>query len=217
MGITAARLRQLAPREEVDYLFLQGALALEYSGVRDKITQLLASGSLVRVKKGLYVFGPEVAREPYRVETLANLIFGPSYLSLEWALAHYGLIPERPVEITSVTSKRDRIFDTPVGRFSYRYLHPDKYPVGVDVIELDTRHPVLMATREKALADKVALRNRRGFLRGASDVEAYLERDLRFDFDELVHFDRERVSEVAATYRNSDVDTLADYLLEVLK
>lgn len=216
MPITAARLRRLAPREEVDYLFLHGALSPEYSGVRDKITQLLASGGLVRVKKGLYVFGPEVALEPYRVETLANLIFGPSYLSLEWALAYYGLIPERAHEITSVTTKRDRVFDTPVGRFSYRYLHPDKYPVGVDVIELDARHPVLIATREKALADQVALRNRRGFLRSRTDVEAYLGSDLRIDLEEFRPFDRERVAEVAAVYRNSAVDVLAAFLLECL-
>lgn len=216
MGITAAGLRRLAPREEVDYLFLHGTLSTEYSGVRDKITQLLASGGLVRVKKGLYVFGPEVAREPYRVETLANLIFGPSYLSLEWALAYYTLIPERALEITSVTTKRDRVFDTPIGRFSYRYLHPEKYPVGVDVIELDARHPILIATREKALADQVALRNPRGFLRSHADVEAYLGDDLRIDFEEFRSFDRERVTEVAAVYRNSAVDVLADFLVEGL-
>ncbi len=38
----------------------------------------------------------------------ANLLYGPSYVSLEYALHHYSLIPERTAEITSVTPGRSK-------------------------------------------------------------------------------------------------------------
>lgn len=214
MPVSAARLRQLAPREEVDYLFLQGALSPEYSQVRDKISRLIADGSLIRVKKGLYVFGPEVSRGPYRLETLANLIYGPSYLSLEWALSHYGLIPERVTELTSVTCKRDKVFDTPVGRFTYRFLHPRKYPAGVDRREVDRGHPVLMATPEKALADRLALVDKDLELESAADVGDYLTTHLRIDPSDLLGLNSQRLSEIATAYRNPKVTRLLEFVKE---
>src|SRR3989338_5882529 len=124
------KLRNASKFEEIDYPFLLQLLR-EYAQPRDKITWLLKNRILIRVKKGLYIFGPEYARAPYSIEVLANLIYGPSYISMEYALSFHGLIPERVEIVTSVTSKRDKEFATPVGVFRYRYLHPRKYFVGV--------------------------------------------------------------------------------------
>lgn len=87
-------VRKLAEREEIDYQFLLSTLS-EYARPRDKISEWLKSGDLIRVKKGLYVFGEHIALTPYSHEILANLIYGPSAISLSYALAFYGLIPER--------------------------------------------------------------------------------------------------------------------------
>ncbi len=87
------QLRQFIPYEEFDYLTLVGSLKT-YARPRDKITALLRAGTIVRVKKGLYVFGPPLRREAYSQELLANWIYGPSYLSLEYALGRYGMIPD---------------------------------------------------------------------------------------------------------------------------
>ena len=54
-------LRKNAGREEIDYPFLLSELK-EYSRPRDKITEWLKSGDLIRVKKGLYVFGKNSAQ-----------------------------------------------------------------------------------------------------------------------------------------------------------
>jgi predicted transcriptional regulator of viral defense system len=85
------RLRAKVPYEETDYVALKNALS-QYSNIRAKITSLLKSGELIRVKKGLYVFGPTEAKEPYSKEILANLIYGPSYISLDYALSLYGIV-----------------------------------------------------------------------------------------------------------------------------
>jgi len=65
---------------------------------------------LIRVKKGLYIFGPKIAIRPYSKEVLANLIYRPSALSFEYALSLYGMIPERLEVISSLTPQRDMSF-----------------------------------------------------------------------------------------------------------
>ena len=75
-------LRKTIVTEEFDYNFIVKALH-EYKNPRVKINDLLKKGTIIRVKKGLYVFGPELAREPYSKETLANLIF-PQFPEWAW-------------------------------------------------------------------------------------------------------------------------------------
>lgn len=58
-------LRKLANREEIDYAFVMSALN-DYSHPRDKITAWLKSGELIRVKKGLYVFGKNATLQHIR-------------------------------------------------------------------------------------------------------------------------------------------------------
>jgi predicted transcriptional regulator of viral defense system len=145
-------LRNSILTEEFDYSFIKYALC-EYKNPRVKINGLLKKGKIIRVKKGLYVFGHELAKGPYSKEVLANLIYGPSYISLEYALSFYGLIPERVEAITSITSKRKKLFNTPVGIFSYRYINPSIYSYGVTLYELDKYHSILIASKEKALSD----------------------------------------------------------------
>ena len=91
--IGAADIRKEIRQEEFDSLALGHALR-GYARPRDKVSSLLASGVIVRVHKGFYVFWPEYARHPYSRELLANLMYGSSYVSLDSALATHGLISE---------------------------------------------------------------------------------------------------------------------------
>ena len=75
------RLRKQIPAEEFDYQTLLDGLK-EYSRPRDKITDMLRKKMLIRVKKGIYVFGETYALGPFSREVLANMIYGPSYVSL---------------------------------------------------------------------------------------------------------------------------------------
>lgn len=208
--IDTYQLRKLIPREEFDYLALTSALA-GYSAPRQKIHELLKSGVITRVKKGLYVFGPDYNQAPVYPEVLANLIYGPSCLSLEYALSYHGLIPERVVELTSVTPKKDKFFDTPLGRFSYRHLAMARYPHGIEQVWLDAEHPVLMASPEKALCDYLSL-NKVEKLRGATEARDFLESDLRIDPDNWGRLDRNRLAKLDKIYRNESLP----WILQVL-
>src|SRR5262245_11089731 len=124
-----AILIEKAPSNVFDYGFAMECLK-EYQNPRVKLHHLMKIGAIIRVKKGIYIFGEKFARAPFSHESLANMIYGPSYVSLEWACQRYGLIPERVYTVTSVTTKRSKNFNTPLGAFTYDHLHPEAYPVG---------------------------------------------------------------------------------------
>ncbi len=191
-----ANIRNSALIEELDYNYLKSVLA-DYKHPRVKINDLLKRGNIVRVKKGLYVFGRELAREPFSKETLANLIYGPSYISLEYALGFYGLIPERVETVTSVTNKRNKSFDTPVGHFTYRYIHPALYAYGITLIKQDDYHSILIACKEKAVADMLYFNKQ---FEDEAGVEQYLLENLRVELEALAGFNLKITSKLAKLY-----------------
>ncbi|MBX9771983.1 MAG: hypothetical protein K2X29_11455 [Candidatus Obscuribacterales bacterium] len=203
------QLRNTIPREEFDYVMLTGVLS-RYSGVRQKINELLKSGVILRVKKGLYVFGPDYNRTPVSKEVLANLIYGPSYISLEYALAFHGLIPERVETVTSVTPKRDKEFDTPLGRFSYRYLSGDRYACGIERVQIDRNNFVLMASPEKALCDYLTLNK---FTEKYSPgIKEFLEADLRIDNESWTRLNPQTLLKLNKCYRNRNIQAILEAL-----
>ena len=121
------------------------------------IQRALKSGEVIQIRRGLY----HLSRNPFSplVSTgvLANLIYGPSYVSFESALAYHGWIPEAVRNCTSVTSGRPRHFDTPHGRFSYVRIKETPLMAAVICAE-STCGAFLVASPLKALADMVASR-----------------------------------------------------------
>jgi predicted transcriptional regulator of viral defense system len=204
------QIRRQIPQEEFDYQMLLSFLK-DYERPRDKIRSLLKSHVIIRVKKGLYVFGPDYSRGPFSRELLANLIYGPSYVSLDYALSYYGLIPERVETVTSVTCGKNRVFSTPVGRFTYWSVPLNSYRVGIDIIQLDERRSFFMATPEKALADKVC-HNRGSLIQGTEEFESYLLEDLRIDPGELLRLDTGRLKEIAGRWRSRKIHLLTAFL-----
>ncbi|MBN1684009.1 MAG: hypothetical protein JW855_01000 [Gammaproteobacteria bacterium] len=203
-------IKKSSINEEIDHLLLRDTLK-DYVKPRDKITRLLKSKTLLRVKKGLYVFGEELTQKPYHKETLANLIYGPSAISLEYALAFYHMIPERVEILTSITNKKDKVFKTPLGIFSYRYINIKKYAIGITQLLLDKTHPILIATREKALADVLTLTpNLR--LKNVKTLETYLFEDLRIEKEQILSLNRPRLRKITAIYKNHHVNLLLQYL-----
>ncbi len=172
-------LRQKIGQEEFDYQVLFDTLR-EYSSPRDKISDLLRKGIIIRVKKGLYVFGEPFRKKPIVRELLANLIYGPSYLSLEYALEYHGLIPEQVETLTSVALGRSRYFETPVGNFSYREISERAFGAGMDQVRLHDGRSFLIATAEKALADKL-VEDRGTGIRTRRQLQEYLFDHLRID------------------------------------
>ena len=213
MKIAVEQIRRQIPAEEFDYQVLLHCLK-GYARPRDRISDLIKSGVIVRVKKGLYVFGPGYSRAPYSRELLANLVYGPSYVSLDYALGYYAMIPERVETVTSVTCGKSRVFATPVGRFTYWAVPLEHYRTAIDIVELSERRSFLMATREKALADKV-YRDRGSAIGTLREIGKYLFDDLRVDPVLFQELDASTMDEIARHCRSRKVTLLAASLRRV--
>lgn len=208
-------LRRQIPFEEFDYQSLMYSLR-RYRQPRAKISALLADGAIVRVKKGLYVFGADYRRRPFSRELLANLIYGPSYISLDYALSYHGLIPEAVATVTSVTCGRSRIFSTPVGFFTYKTLPLEPFRTGMDRIETGDGRSFLMAIPEKALADRLAL-DRTLSITSRRELGAWLVEGLRIEPDRLKSLDADRLDEICDHYRSRKVALLRDLVRSLRK
>jgi hypothetical protein len=199
-------MRKMIPHEEFDYQTLLVALN-GYAHPRDKISDLLKKGIIIRVKKGLYVFGDVYRQKPYSAEVLANLIYGPSYISLDYALQYYGLIPERVEGVTSVTTGRSRKFATPVGLFVYRMVPLDAFRVGMDRMEVDDERAFLIATPEKALCDKIY--DHGSGIKTQNELSEYLEKSLRIDPATLGELNPDNLEAIAGRYRSQRIRALS--------
>jgi hypothetical protein len=199
-------LRARIEGEEFDYQTLLDSLK-QYERPRDKISSLLRQKAIIRVKKGIYVFGPKHVRRPFSREILANMIYGPSCISLDFALHYHGLIPERVEAVTSVTTGRGRRFFTPVGLFIYRPIASGAFPVGIDQVQLDGGRSFLIAVPEKALADKIQDDRGTG-IRSQEDMQRYLMESLRIDAESLKKLRTETLSILAERYGSRKLQLL---------
>jgi hypothetical protein len=111
-------------------------------------------GKLQRLKKGIYTLAPEFRRQPVMAISLAEPLYRPSYLSLEYALSRYGMIPEAVGTFTSVSTLKTAVFRNDLGTFSYRHVSPDSF-FG---FHRETKPaPHFLAMPEKAILDFIHL------------------------------------------------------------
>jgi len=195
--------REAVQRYAEEPLTLQILLDLlkGYKRPYDKIHEMVKKEELIPVKKGFYVPGPRLGISRPESFLIANHLWGPSYVSLEAALSHWGYIPERVYEVSSVTIKAAKTYKTPVGRFSYYHAQSPYYSFGIKSVALTHRQTVLMASPEKALCDKIVMTS--GILlRSERSVQEFLMEDLRIEEEAL---------------RKLETQTIASWLPHALK
>ncbi|MFN0117526.1 MAG: hypothetical protein ACKVQC_04430 [Elusimicrobiota bacterium] len=203
-------LRKCIPHEEFDYQTVVAILG-NYQHPRDKITSLLRKKEIIRIKKGIYIFGENNARESFSREVLGNMLYGPSYISLDYALHYHGLIPERTEAITSVTTGRKRRFSTPVGLFFYQTIPLKAYPWGIKRIELSDNRSFFIASAEKAIADKIYT-DRGTAIRSQIEIKQYILKHLRIDGHKLKELNTSLLLNIAKQYRSQKIFLLSKWI-----
>lgn len=203
------QLANQLPLSLISHEMLATLLAISVSNVNNKIAALVASGDLLRLKKGFYSFAQDYRKHPIDLLAVANGLYAPSYVSFEYALSLHGVIPERVVQITSATYKSDKLFDTPLGRFSYKKIPMPAYSLGVDWHFDKVEGGRFIATLEKALCDKIRYERGLGTLTQRQMLE-YLDNDLRADLPCTINSDL--IDAIANAYRSLNLKTLATVL-----
>ena len=177
----------------------------EYASPADKLTRMVKAGIYVPIVKGLYETDKRISGY-----LLAGSVYGPSYLSFEFALAYHGLIPEAVYAFTSATfeKKKKKAYNTPFGLFTYRDIPAAAYPYGVQLKD-EGSYSYLIARPEKALCDQLY---KSGTISNYQELKSLLFEDLRVDEQELAKLNQEDVAFLATKYGSTNVKKFSNWL-----
>lgn len=90
------------------------------------------TGLLTRLKQGIYALQTDLPSEP----EIANSLYKPSYISFEYALAYWRILPEMPYSVTSATTKPTRLFTANDTSFAYYTIKTAAY-TGYTLVKSD--------------------------------------------------------------------------------
>jgi hypothetical protein len=173
-----------------------------YAKIKDKISREVQAGRLIPVARGLYETDAETSGK-----YLAGLIYGPSYLSFDYALAVYSLIPEAVYNTyTSATFNKNKTkqHQNHFGTFTYRDISADVYPLGV-LLYQENGYSYQIATPEKALCDKLYTLPP---AKNLTELQALLFNDLRIDEQGFAKLDKANIGELAPLYHATNLKLL---------
>lgn len=89
------------------------------TNIRRQVSGWVKKGYLIQLKKGIYVLNDTFRKVRPSERFIANYLVSPSYLSLEYALGYYDLIPEKVTVYSSLTTKKTQTFTNILGKFDY--------------------------------------------------------------------------------------------------
>ncbi len=177
----------------------------DYANKNSKLAREVKMKKLFKIINGLYE-----TEENTPGYLLAGSIYGPSYISFEYALFYYGLIPERVSTVTNATfaKRKKKQYNTKFGIFTYRDVPSLAYPEAI-VLKKEGDYTYQIATPEKALCDKLYTLSP---LKNYYNLEKMLFADLRIDEEEFKKLNYEIIEKLSNLYHSTNVNLLAKYM-----
>lgn len=187
-----------SPIFSIQDLKISGISMLPY-----QISKLNKDGYIQKIRNGLYIFSNKKKSVP--VEHFAFKIYNPSYISLEWALYNYGLIPEMVYNTTSVSTKATRKFKNVFGIFIYRNIKKEFF-WGYNKSEKNGC-VYLIAEPEKALLDYIYFNLSK--IKNDNDIA-----ELRLNTSLIKKLDLKKLEEYTNLFKNKKID---DIIKKIIK
>lgn len=173
-----------------------------YAKIYDKISYEVQAGRLIPIVRELYETDSSTDGK-----YLAGRIFGPSYLSFDYALATYSLIPEAVYNTyTSATFKKNKAkkYQNAFGVFTYRDIPEQVYPLGILLYE-ENGYSYQIATPEKAICDKLYSLPP---VKNLKELQTLLFEDLRIDEQAFWQLNMDSLKTLAPLYRATNLKLL---------
>ena len=175
---------------------------------RNQLNRWVKSGLIVRLKRGVYLLNEQDRKIATDAGYIANNLYEPSYVSLEYALSFYGIIPEAVKDVTSVSTQKTMYIENELGNFVYQHIKPEAFRgfKNLKVGSLD----VLIADPEKAIVDLVYLH----LANFKSNVRGMFEEFYRFQ--NLNDLDAEKLMVFAAMFCSKKLKEVIEILCEMV-
>ncbi len=173
----------------------------DYANPLDKIKRDADRGVLLRLTKGIYETEKRVS--PC---LLASSILSPSYLSFDWALSYYGLIPEKVASITSSTlgNRKNKTFENYFGRYEYTDIPTKAFSEGLTYLEVGD-YIVKLASKEKAICDSLC---KWRVVKSLKELKELLFVDKRIDKTEFAACDFKLMERLSGLYDKTNLKLL---------
>lgn len=163
------------------------------------IKRAMSAGEILNIRRGLYCLAPEFQKKPVSVYSLAQRIYGPSYISMETAMSYHGWIPEAVYACTCASFGNSKEFETPLGVFSYKRVPQQMFFLGIERCNETNGNVFFMASPAKALVDYLYI-HQLNWTRIDEPIGS-----LRIDEDELVCVTTEGLEALLGNYSNGRV------------
>ena len=177
----------------------------DYANPADKLSHMVKRGEYFPIVRGLYETDRTVPGY-----LLAGSIYGPSYISFEYALSYYGLIPEAVYTVTCATfeKKKKKRYETIFGTFTYRDVPSAAFPLEIEVVR-ENDYFYRIAGPEKAVCDQLyTMRPAANY----KELYSLLTEDLRMEETEIFKLDSGKIMFLSQYYHSTNVRKMASFL-----
>ena len=180
----------------------------DFSDAQGKIRRMCRDKELVKIVRGLYT--DDVNASGY---LFAQMICSPSYLSFDYALSYYNIIPERVYTYTSATfmKNKKKTFNNKYGQYDYRDVPKEVYTYEVKIID-SGNYTFKIASKEKALLDKMYDIN---IIKNLDEMEHLVLNELRIESSELKKLELSVIRSLADKYHSSNVKLFSKYVEKI--
>jgi hypothetical protein len=176
-----------------------------YTDINGKIKRDVDSSILFPLVRGIYETNGNTDGF-----LLASSIYGPSYLSFEYALSFHNIIPERVVVYTNATfnKRKTKSYKNHFGLFTYRDVPQEAFPFFVKAYLEDT-YAYFIASPEKALCDLLYIKQP---VKSMKDIKILLFEDLRMSKDAFDQLNFEDIIFLSSKYISNNIKQLIKYI-----
>jgi predicted transcriptional regulator of viral defense system len=181
------------PKSYITGVDLKIIINKSYDAYHSLVKRLTKEGTLVKIKNELYLIKQSLRNDLPDTFELAELIWGPSYISFESALSHHGWIPEAVYTTTSACTKKGKTVETAIGFFSYEHIPTDAFSIGLHHYTHDNAR-FFIADPWKAIGDIIYARRKKW-----ADVGALCE-DLRIEGETIQESNMELLQYLSQNY-----------------
>lgn len=178
--------------------------------VRNQLRRWKDKGLIVHLKKGVYLLNEKDRKITPSRAFIANQLYGPSYVSTEYALGFYGLIPERVSPITSVTTRKTARFTNELGAFNYQHIKLAAFR-GFKMVKDECGFAFFIAEPEKAIVDFLYL-NLEKF--SINDAEIF---EQSYRFQNLEDLRQKEVMQMAKFFNSNKLEKVAALFCKFIK
>jgi len=178
--------------------------------IRNQLKRWSQKQLLIKLRRGVFILNADDRKVNPSRAYIANQLYTPSYVSLEYALHYYGFIPESVSDLTGITTKKTMRFKNDIGTFIYQHIKPKAFR-GFRAFKDEAEFLFLIADPEKALVDFFYL-NLEKFREG--DMEVF---DKSYRLQNLEKIKSKKIMEYADFFGNDKLKRVCRLFCEFIK